>query len=120
MRYDSFMKIDSHEHNAISTVQRACKIANIKITDAVLRESLLEHPNFPSMQSLTDTFTFFNVTNLAVRIDPVLLKRIPTPFIVYLNSNIGYATVERVDDSFVEYFHNVLGVVISTAQLKTR
>jgi uncharacterized membrane protein len=61
------------------------------------------------MQSLRDTFLSFNVPNLAVRIEPVLLDKIATPLIVYLNSSLGYATVEKVESDFVEWFHNDLG-----------
>ncbi|WP_257669575.1 cysteine peptidase family C39 domain-containing protein [Parapedobacter tibetensis] len=103
------MKINSIERNAAFTVRRACKIVNIKVTDTRLQETLLEHPHFPSMQSLKDTLTSFNVSNLAVRIDPILLQRITLPVIVYLNNNIGYVTVEKVENGFVEWFHNDLG-----------
>jgi hypothetical protein len=101
--------MNSIERNAVSTVQRACKVAHIKITDSRLYDTLLEHPQFPSMQSLKDTFTSFNVSNLAVRIEPVMIQRINLPAIVYLTNNIGYATVEKVENGFVEWFHNELG-----------
>lgn len=103
------MKLNSFEKNAFETVLRFCKIANIRATKSGLYDILLQNPHFPSMQSLRETFISLNVPNLAVRIDPLLLSRISLPAIVYLDGNIGYATVERVEEDMVEWFHNNSG-----------
>lgn len=103
------MKLNSFEKNAFETVLRSCKIANIRATKSGLYDILLQNSHFPSMQSLRDAFISLNVPNLAVRIDPLILSRISLPAIVLLDGNMGYATVERVDEDMVEWYHNDLG-----------
>jgi uncharacterized membrane protein len=50
---------------------------------------LESHPNFPSLYAIIDTFNFFEVTNLAVKIEKEELENLPVSFLAVVDSDTG-------------------------------
>jgi len=50
---------------------------------------LESHPNFPSLYAIIDTFNFFEVENLAVKIDKEELENLPHSFLSVVDSDTG-------------------------------
>jgi uncharacterized membrane protein len=64
------------------------------------------HPNFPSLLAISDTLSFFNINNGALKISPDQIELLPDNFIAQLKyDEIYYHThVERKGDKFI-YFN---------------
>lgn len=60
------------------------------------------HPDFPSLLSMSDALTFFNIHNGALRVEFSLLEQLPDRFLLTINSpSGGFLTfIERKGDSY--------------------
>ena len=54
---------------------------------------LESHPNFPSLYAIIDTFNFFEVENLAVKIENKELENLPDSFLSVVDSDTGKEVV---------------------------
>ncbi|MBW4362006.1 vitamin K epoxide reductase family protein [Flavobacterium taihuense] len=50
---------------------------------------LESHPNFPSLYAILDTFNFFEIENLAVKVEKEELENLPHSFLSVVNSDTG-------------------------------
>ena len=87
-----------------------CKALNVPITRTTLVNALLEHPDYPSLLSISDVLQNYGVTNLSLRIkDSVKLTELPTPFIVQIRSEKTFASlfalVYQISFSEVKWFN---------------
>jgi uncharacterized membrane protein len=65
-------------------------------------DELLSHPDYPSLLSISEVLTNFNITNSAVRIEHDELTNIPCPFIAYNNSKNGdFILVNKMERNHV-------------------
>lgn len=98
------MSID--ERNTIKTFKFLLNSSNVKFANRTLTESLVGHPDFPSLMSLSDILTDFNVKNIAVQIPKEKIYEIPLPSVVYLEIEGGiFAVVNKISNRIVEWFH---------------
>ena len=57
---------------------------NIQITKSSLQKSLEEHPNYPSLYSISEIFTRYNIPNVAYRVATEEIDQLKPPFIAYM------------------------------------
>lgn len=55
------------------------------------------HPAYPSLLSIADTLSFFNIDNLATRIEKQQIDDLPTRFIAYLNEELNAPSLFLVE-----------------------
>jgi uncharacterized membrane protein len=82
--------------NATSVTFHLINLLNVKLTESSIKKDLEQHPDFPSLLSISDTLNKFGINNLSLKISATDLSVVPTPFITQLNapnSGIDYFTV---------------------------
>jgi uncharacterized membrane protein len=98
------------EDNAILTLLTYIKAMRIRVTRKSVEDALLTHPDYPSMLSLSDALNKWNVDNGVVKISPVDLLKLNSPFITYLRQDGGiFAFVKAVKNDSVEWMHSQKG-----------
>lgn len=79
------------------------------------------HPDYPSLLSITDTLTFFNIENGALHVDSHDLELLPDNFVTFFNDgteNTGLYFMEKKKGSYF-YSRNNSPVGISEKDLKS-
>jgi uncharacterized membrane protein len=73
-----------------------------KVTQDTWKESLEGHPQYPSMQSLSDTLHRWGFDNAALRLIPEQLAELPHPFIAHFRDEGGkfIGVLDRKKDQF--------------------
>ncbi|WP_051398013.1 vitamin K epoxide reductase family protein [Runella limosa] len=103
------MKLNPTEKNAFEATNMLLYLSKVRITARGLRNALWQHPDFPSLSSLSDVLTDFNVPNMATRLTPDRLSEIPLPAMAYLQIDGGiFAPVRKVGNT-IEWLHTQRG-----------
>jgi hypothetical protein len=58
------------EKNAIDALDMLLKLSKVRVTRRTLKEKLWQHPDFPSLASLSDVLDEFKTPNLAIHLPP--------------------------------------------------
>ncbi len=79
----------------ISSLLLASGIYGTKTKDLNLH--LLTHPEYPSLRSITDTLDYFNISNIAVKVDKTSLSQLPKMFLAHVKgeSHMDFALVRQ-------------------------
>ena len=104
------MNLNPSEKNAFVALEQLLKLTKVKVTSTTLKNKLLQHPDFPTLVSLSDVLTDVKVDNMATRINPYQLAEIPLPAIAHFEDGSGYGTINKIADNQVEWFHNQMGI----------
>ncbi|HEY4109553.1 vitamin K epoxide reductase family protein [Puia sp.] len=84
------------------------RLLKVKITASSIKRSIEENPHFPSLLSLTETFSRYHINNKAFEIRAENLDRLEPPFIAYLKlPKVGkdFVLVTGISGSSVEYLY---------------
>ncbi len=57
------------------------QLLKVPLTNLTLQTTLEEHPDYPSLLSLSDAFDTFKIENAAIQIDAEQLETLPPPYI---------------------------------------
>jgi uncharacterized membrane protein len=71
-------------------------ILDVKLTESTIKADLEQHPDFPSLLSISDILSTYNISNLSLKIDAEQLFEVPVPFITQLKgqkNELDYFTV---------------------------
>ena len=83
-------------------------LLKVKVTATTLEKEIEEHPNYPSLLSLSDVLSNYGIENIAIKIDVDKLDKLPTPFITQIlgiKSSTKYFTVVKEINQFgVQFF----------------
>ncbi len=92
--------------NLVHVVEKILSIKGIKYTDKFVRDSILSHPDYPSLLSVSDTLEKYKIDVLAIKIDDDKLNQVPTPFVaqVHNNNNDLFYTIEDVCENEIICF----------------
>src|SRR5690606_14856734 len=98
--------------NIIGVSQLLCSKLGVKVTSGTLKEILLNHPDYPSLLSISDTLANLGIDNVAIKCEIDKLEKLPTPFITIIlgdkkNKN-NYILVSSIDEKTITYFENIL------------
>lgn len=66
---------------------RICKLLNINIAETSILKDITEHPNYPSLLSISDTLRSYNVDTLPIKTSHIHLSQLPTPFIAQVTGH---------------------------------
>lgn len=100
------MNLNAAEKNAIDALEVLLQLSKVRVTRRTLREKLWQHPDFPSLASLSDTLDELNVTHLATRLTPERLQEIPLPAIAFLEIEGGLLVpIRTVSTHTIEWLH---------------
>lgn len=91
------------------TVVNLIELLNIKVTQTTLRRDLLEHPNYPSLLTISDVIKSYGIENVAVRLNIDALNQLPIPFIAQIKgqkvSHNLFAVISKVDVDNIEIYN---------------
>ena len=104
------MNLNPSEKNAFVALEQLLKLTKVKVTSTTLKNKLLQHPDFPTLVSLSDVLTDVKVDNMATRINPYQLAEIPLPAIAHFEDGTGYITINKIADNQVEWLHDKMGI----------
>lgn len=99
-------------------------LLKVPITQQSLRETLLKHPDYPSMEAVSDTLREYNLETLSVRLEEEHLAEIPYPALCHSNAGGGrFLILEKYEAGTITYFdaswgrkQKPVGVFASEAQ----
>lgn len=92
----------NNQDNTSKTVSQLLHRLKIPVTDSTVTTTLEEHPDFPSLFSISDSLKKWKVDNMAIEVDEEKFDDIPTPFIAYL-WNKSFVTVVKTGNDSVSY-----------------
>lgn len=104
------MNLTAPQKNALHGLDMLLRLSQVRVTRATLRDKLWQHPDFPSLISLSDTLDELKVDNIAAHLTPEQLPEIPLPALAYLDSEGGFfAPVRATAADAVEWYHTKRG-----------
>lgn len=83
---------------------------DISVSSYTIIEDLLEHPDYPSMLSISDSLTSWNVPNQALQLDKetCIIEQLSLPFIAHLNIDGGqFILINDIDGDTLSYSNEV-------------
>jgi uncharacterized membrane protein len=84
------------------------RLLKLKITASSIKKTIEQNPYYPSLLSLSDTFTKFNVPNNGFKVDKETLEQLELPVAAYYHHpQIGkdFILVTGITDNTVSYLH---------------
>jgi uncharacterized membrane protein/thiol-disulfide isomerase/thioredoxin len=89
----------SLESNIVNAARSLVRSMNVKASTAGLKEKLQEHPDYPSLLSISDVLTNWSISNISIRADREMLESLPTPFMVHMRDteNFYFVVVRSLD-----------------------
>lgn len=79
------------------------KNSSIRINKSTIEEKLLQHPDYPSLFSITNTLSNFGIPNKAVRISNEQLEQLETPFLATTHFD-ETILVKSMENSTITYY----------------
>lgn len=71
--------------NVASVTLTLLKQLHVPVTATTVIDTIEQHPDYPSLLSISDSLQKWKVENLALKVDTESLEKIPTPFIAHTN-----------------------------------
>lgn len=69
-----------------NTIKKYLYKNNIFINDESITLHLYSNPNFPSLKAISDTFDYFNISNITANVPKEALKQLPVSFLAVVNN----------------------------------
>lgn len=88
-----------------------CRSLKVSITDTTLNEQLQEHPDYPSLLSISDVLKQYGVDNISLKTGVENLTMIPKPFVAQIIGKEGdfstslFSVIYQIDGESVEWFN---------------
>jgi uncharacterized membrane protein len=91
--------------NPVYTLYNLFKITKVKSTLNGINNIIQQHPNYPSLLSITDTLSDYNVENAAIKIWEIeKLYVLPLPLISFINNDGGnFVIITKIIDNLITY-----------------
>lgn len=91
------------QSNVSSVTLRFLKKLNIPVTATTIVDTLEQHPDYPSLYSISESLKKWNVENMALKVDSKKIEEIPIPFIAYSKTGGGNFILVNSVNGVVEY-----------------
>ncbi len=91
--------------NSIAVTQQLLNGLQVPFTFSKIKESIKQHPDYPSIAATHDVLTEYKVENLVLKVEPDKLDELPLPFIVHTKGkDSGFITVKHITASEIVYY----------------
>ena len=81
------------------------KLLKVKVNNASVNETLQNHPDWPSLLCISDSFNKWKISNGSGKIEPHLIDELPIPFIAYTNDReFPLAVVSQADGKAIHFY----------------
>jgi uncharacterized membrane protein len=88
-----------------------CKALNVKVTFSAIKEKLSEHPNYPSLLSISDMMNYLGVANTSVLLNDFKnIFDIGSPFVAQVSKddNLLFALIYDVHEEYILWYNPFL------------
>ncbi|MBY0477001.1 MAG: thioredoxin domain-containing protein [Chitinophagaceae bacterium] len=93
------------QHNSIAVTQQLLNSLQVPFTFGTIKDSIKQHPDYPSIAAVHDTLKEYKVDNLVLQTGPDKLDELPLPFIAHVKGkSAGFITVTMVTANEITYF----------------
>jgi len=96
------LNIFNQYENDSNVVIQFLKKHQIKVTGQTVDETLQQHPDYPSILSISDSLKKWGVNNVTIKVVPEKLAELPFPCIVHAK-NESFIILDAVDQTQVHY-----------------
>jgi ABC-type bacteriocin/lantibiotic exporter with double-glycine peptidase domain len=98
-----FSLFNQYENPVAVTIQ-LLKRLHVKVTSYAIVKAILNHPDYPSILSISDALNTWHVDNAAINIEPEKLTELPLPFVAFTKTNGGiFVTVTNIENDSIVY-----------------
>lgn len=98
-----FVKLFDPKPNGPETAWLLANLLQVKISRSTLKKEIEEHPDYPSLLSISDVLNNYGIDNLTAQFNRDKFIDIPTPFVTQIQGDL-FTVVKEVDDSSVQFF----------------
>jgi len=84
------IKLLEPKTNGPQMVEVLISLLNVKISNSTLIKEIEEHPNYPSLLSISDILTAYGVDNIGIKFDIAKIAGLPLPFITQLQGQKSF------------------------------
>lgn len=104
------------EENIVSATKKMIDMLLVQVTITSLKKALQEHPDYPSLLSISDTLTSCGIENLSLKTTAKNLLQLPPPFIVQINKPQGkmFTVISRISQQNISWYDETAGKTISS------
>ena len=96
--------IHNLDNNIIGTTIALTKHYNLPISKTTANETIKNHPDYPSLLSISDSLNKWKIPNAAFKIEANKLAELPLPFIAHLvKVNGAFALVTSIGSNSITY-----------------
>ncbi len=74
---------------------------NIKVTNTAVNKTILSHPDYPSLLSISDSLASWNIENAAVKTDKENLNQYPFPLMAFMGRE--FKVITSADNGTITY-----------------
>jgi len=92
--------------NPVRTAIQLLKCLHVEATSSHVNNALKNHPNYPSLLSISDLLTSLKVDNVSIQTSAEKLNEIPLPFVSLLKEKNNFITVIGISENTVSYHLN--------------
>ncbi|MBJ6369057.1 cysteine peptidase family C39 domain-containing protein [Snuella sedimenti] len=104
--------------NCDQSTEKLLHLLRVKFTRKYIKDSILSHPDHPSLLAISDTLEKYRIETLAVKIDANKRKDMPLPCIVQVESNRQplFYVLKETPKGHVVYYDDKNKLVQSTKE----
>ncbi|HKJ32539.1 MAG TPA: cysteine peptidase family C39 domain-containing protein [Balneolales bacterium] len=88
--------------NLIQVTSQLLSLLKTNVSFTTLKETLLSHPDYPSLLSISESLDRWKVNSVGLQASPDKLEELPTPFIAYFKGQ-QFVTVTKVSEEAIVY-----------------
>lgn len=109
VRLNNLLEKKPHSNASSITVQLLKKL-DVPVTAATVVDNIEQHPDYPSLYSISDSLSKWKVENLALKVKAKTIEELPVPFIAH--SKKGSKNLQGTDNrsNFIEIILNPMSV----------
>jgi len=106
----NFLKrIISPVQNCEEIALEFCKQLKVRATETSIKEDILQHPDYPSLLTLSDVLKNMKTENMSLKTTPENLVNLPVPFVAQVYGrtagNSLFAIIDKIDSGNVEWYN---------------
>lgn len=99
----------------VVVTQYAVRNFKLNISDDTIKDSLLKHPDYPNISSLSEVFSGLKIKNKALRIKSSQLVELDPFFFAYLLGQ-GLVFVTKISSGNIKYYSPTVGLATETIE----
>lgn len=94
-------------NNSVAIVTQLLKQLHVPVASSSIKKELEEHPDFPSLLTISDVLRGWKVQNVAYEVNMEELKEVPVPFLAHVSDSGGkFIIINSVDEQHVSLIND--------------